>query len=260
MPNSTPTNATVFNASIASNSATSNLADPNAINPNATDPNANDLSLAQRFSAVFCAVPKEITLVCVSKTQPAKAIKILYELGQRHFGENYLQEALQKQAELVDCAICWHYIGHIQRNKTRDIANRFDWVHTLERAIIAKRLSEQRDNNKPPLNVLIQVNVDNEASKSGCNVNELDELVEQILALPNLCLRGLMIIPSPNNNNLDDGPNAFLRTKQLFDGIKERYNPPNWDTLSMGMSGDYQQAIAMGATMVRIGSAIFGAR
>lgn len=249
MSNSTPTNTTVHNASIASNSATSSLADPNA-----TNPNANDLSLAQRFSAVFCAVPKEITLVCVSKTQPAKAIKILYELGQRHFGENYLQEALQKQAELVDCAICWHYIGHIQRNKTRDIANRFDWVHTLERAIIAKRLSEQRDNNKPPLNVLIQVNIDNEASKSGCNVNELDELVGQILALPNLCLRGLMIIPSKNSSD------AFLRTKRLFDDIKHRYNPPNWDTLSMGMSGDYQQAIAIGATMVRVGSAIFGAR
>ncbi len=254
MPNSTPTNTTVLNASIASNSATSSLADPNATNPNTTDPNANDLSLAQRFSAVFCAVPKEITLVCVSKTQPAKAIKILYELGQRHFGENYLQEALQKQAELVDCAICWHYIGHIQRNKTRDIANNFDWVHTLERAIIAKRLSEQRDNNKPPLNVLIQVNIDNEASKSGCQVNELHKLVGQILALPNLHLRGLMIIPSKNSSD------AFLRTKRLFDDIKHRYNPPNWDTLSMGMSGDYQQAIAMGATMVRVGSAIFGER
>lgn len=211
------------------------------------------MSISQDYFAIKDTLPPQATLVCVSKTKPSTAIRALYELGQRHFGENYLQEALQKQAELTDCPICWHYIGHIQRNKTRDIANNFAWVHTLERAIIAKRLSDQRT-NKPPLNVLIQLNIDNEASKSGCTVNELDELVGQVLALPNLHLRGLMIIPSKNSAD------AFLRTKQLFDDIKHRHNPPHWDTLSMGMSGDYREAINHGATMVRVGSAIFGER
>ncbi|WP_066805497.1 YggS family pyridoxal phosphate-dependent enzyme [Moraxella oblonga] len=192
-------------------------------------------------------------LLAVSKTKPADDIRTLFGLGQRAFGENYLQECLAKQAQLSDLDIEWHYIGHIQRNKTRDLARHFDWVQTLDRAIIAQRLNEQRA-GLPPLNVLIQINVDAEDSKSGCQMNEVDELLALILTLPNLVLRGLMIIPAK------EGTDAFARTKDLFDGIKTKYNPPHWDTLSMGMSGDMADAIANGSTMVRVGSAIFGER
>lgn len=192
-------------------------------------------------------------LLAVSKTKPASDIRTLVGMGQRAFGENYLQECLAKQQELTDLDIEWHYIGHIQRNKTRDIATHFDWVQTVERAIIAERLNDQRG-DLPPLNVLIQINIDDESTKSGCNIDELDGLVETILALPKLSLRGLMIIPNKA------GTDAFARTKVLFDVIKTKHNPPNWDTLSMGMSGDMDEAIAHGSTMVRVGTAIFGER
>lgn len=192
-------------------------------------------------------------LLAVSKTKPASDIRTLVGMGQRAFGENYLQECLVKQQELTDLDIEWHYIGSIQRNKTRDIATHFDWVQTVERAIIAERLNDQRG-DLPPLNVLIQINIDDESTKSGCNIDELDGLVETILALPKLSLRGLMIIPNKA------GTDAFARTKVLFDVIKTKHNPPNWDTLSMGMSGDMDEAIAHGSTMVRVGTAIFGER
>lgn len=192
-------------------------------------------------------------LLAVSKTKPASDIRTLFGLGQRAFGENYLQECLAKQQELTDLDIEWHYIGHIQRNKTRDIATHFDWVQTVERAIIAERLNDQRG-ELPPLNILIQINIDDEASKSGCQVDELDELVAKILTLPKLSLRGLMIIPSK------EGTDAFVRTKVLFDDLKSRFDLPYFDTLSMGMSGDMSEAIAHGSTMVRVGTAIFGER
>ena len=192
-------------------------------------------------------------LLAVSKTKPASDIRTLFGLGQRAFGENYLQECLAKQQELTDLDIEWHYIGHIQRNKTRDIATHFDWVQTVERAIIAERLNDQRG-ELPPLNILIQINIDDEASKSGCAVDELDELVAKILTLPKLSLRGLMIIPSK------EGTDAFVRTKVLFDDLKSRFDLPHFDTLSMGMSGDMSEAIAHGSTMVRVGTAIFGER
>lgn len=199
------------------------------------------------------------TLLAVSKTKPADLIATLAQQGQRDFGENYLQEAIEKidalksQSECED--IVWHYIGSIQRNKTRDIAEHFDWVQTLERDIIAKRLNDQRPNELPALNVLIQVNIDNEDSKSGCLPAELPALITTIKSYDRLKLRGLMIIPAKADTD------AFARTKALFDDIKASHPELDaWDTLSMGMSGDMTEAIGNGSTMVRVGTAIFGAR
>lgn len=202
---------------------------------------------------------KEVTLLAVSKTKPAEMIATLAKQGQRDFGENYLQEAIEKitalqgQSETAD--IVWHYIGHIQRNKTRDIAEHFDWVQTLERDVIAKRLNNQRPQEMSPLNVLVQVNIDDEESKSGCRPEELPALITTIKGYERLQLRGLMIIPAKADTN------AFVRTKQLFEAMKQAHPELSaWDTLSMGMSGDMAEAIASGSTMVRVGTAIFGAR
>lgn len=200
-----------------------------------------------------------VTLLAVSKTKPAAMIAALAAQGQRDFGENYLQEAIEKIATLKQDAACddlvWHYIGSIQRNKTRDIAEHFDWVQTLERDIIAKRLNNQRPEDMPPLNVLIQVNIDDEDSKSGCEIDELPVLIETVKGYERLQLRGLMIIPAKADTD------AFTRTQQLFDEIKQAHpDLEAWDTLSMGMSGDMSAAIANGSTLVRVGTAIFGAR
>lgn len=192
-------------------------------------------------------------LIAVSKTKPVAMIQTLFHQGQQDFGENYLQEALGKISQLSQLPIIWHYIGSIQRNKTRDIAKHFDWVHTLEREIIAQRLNEQRAGMQP-LNVLIQINIDDESSKSGCKPTELPTLIEQIINYKNLNLRGVMVIPS--QQTID----AFARTKELFDAMVRRFDLPNWDTISMGMSGDMAQAVAHGSTMVRVGTAIFGER
>jgi hypothetical protein len=202
---------------------------------------------------------KAVTLLAVSKTKPTAMIATLAHAGQRHFGENYLQEALEKIAQVkqseVGASVVWHYIGHIQRNKTRDIAEHFDWVHTIEREIIAKRLQEQRPEDLPALNVLIQVNIDDEDSKSGCQPSELSELIAAIKPYDKLQLRGLMIIPAKEDSD------AFTRTKQLFADIQSQHpDLTQWDTLSMGMSGDMEAAIAAGSTMVRVGTAIFGSR
>ena len=229
----------------------------------------NNISLIESWQQVCkqvaqaCAQAKrqtdEVTLLAVSKTKPAEMIATLARQGQRDFGENYLQEALEKiqvLQEQPECkSIIWHYIGSIQRNKTRDIAEHFDWVQTVEREIIAKRLNEQRPAELSPLNVLIQVNIDTEDSKSGCLPADLPELIAAIKHYERLQLRGLMIIPA--KANID----AFARTKQLFEDIKIEYPElQQWDTLSMGMSGDMSEAIANGSTMVRVGTAIFGAR
>ena len=200
-----------------------------------------------------------VSLLAVSKTKPAEMIAALAQQGQRDFGENYLQEAIEKitalQAQPDTNHIAWHYIGHIQRNKTRDIAEHFDWVHTVERDIIAKRLHNQRPDNLPPLNVLIQVNIDNEDSKSGCLPEELPELIASIKDYDRLQIRGRIIIPAQEETD------AFARTKQLFEQIQQAYPElETWDTLSMGMSGDMANAIANGSTMVRVGTAIFGSR
>ena len=191
-------------------------------------------------------------LIAVSKTKPVAMIQTLFHQGQQDFGENYLQEALGKISQLSQLPIIWHYIGSIQRNKTRDIAKHFDWVHTLEREIIAQRLNEQRAGMQP-LNVLIQINIDDESSKSGCKPTELPTLIEQIINYKNLNLRGVMVIPSQQTVD------AFAR-KELFDAMARRFDLPNWDTISMGMSGDMTQAVAHGSTMVRVGTAIFGER
>ena len=204
-------------------------------------------------------LPSSVTLLAVSKTKAAEMVATLARQGQRDFGENYLQEAIEKiqlLREQVGCEdIVWHYIGSIQRNKTRDIAEHFDWVQTLERDIIAKRLNEQRPADMPPLNVLIQVNIDQEDSKSGCLPEALPELIAVIKEYQRLQLRGLMIIPAKANTN------AFERTQQLFDDIKHAHpDLSQWDTISMGMSDDMNEARAHGSTMVRVGTAIFGVR
>lgn len=229
---------------------------PNNTNLTETEKHA----LIERWQAVKNEIPPHITLLAVSKTKPSEMIKILAGEGQQDFGENYVQEAIGKINELKDVTangkpLIWHYIGHIQRNKTRDLAQYFDWVHGVDRLIIAERLSEQRPDNLPPLNICIQVNIDDEESKSGCQPDEVGCLVKQISQLPKLRLRGLMVIPAKNSET------AFARTQALFEQNRALHaNPSDWDTLSMGMSGDMEQAIANGSTMVRVGTAIFGAR
>ncbi|WP_166171153.1 YggS family pyridoxal phosphate-dependent enzyme [Acinetobacter sp. SA01] len=196
-----------------------------------------------------------VQLLAVSKTHPSGSLREMYQTGQRAFGENYLQEALDKIEALSDLDIEWHFIGHVQRNKTKHLAEKFAWVHGVDRLIIAERLSSQREANQVPLNICLQVNIDAQDTKDGCQPGEVAELVKQISQLPHLKLRGLMVIPAPNN------PQAFSDAKALFEAVKtEHAHPEDWDTLSMGMSGDMQEAIAAGSTMVRVGTALFGAR
>ncbi|HIQ44336.1 hypothetical protein FIV02_22105 [Pseudomonas sp. THAF187a] len=197
---------------------------------------------------------QDIGLLAVSKTKPADAVREAHAAGLRDFGENYLQEALEKQAALSDLPLIWHFIGPIQSNKTRPIAEHFDWVHSVDRLKIAQRLSDQRPAHLPALNICLQVNVSLEASKSGCSPEELPELARAISALPNLRLRGLMAIPEATDDIAAQHA-AFARLRQLRDDLAL-----NLDTLSMGMSHDLEAAIAEGATWVRIGTALFGAR
>ena len=219
---------------------------------------ADNLStLADRIRSAAQAAgrdPGQVRLLAVSKTKPAAAIREVYAAGVRDVGENYLQEALAKQLELTDLPLIWHFIGPIQSNKTRAIAEHFDWVHSVDRLKIAQRLSEQRPAGLPALNVCVQVNVSGEASKSGCNPDELPALAQAIAALPHLKLRGLMAIPEPTDDPAAQAA-AFARVRQLQDSLNL-----GLDTLSMGMSHDLEAAIAQGATWVRIGTALFGAR
>ena len=199
--------------------------------------------------------PASVQLLAVSKTHPSQSLREMYQAGQRSFGENYLQEALTKIDELQDLEIEWHFIGHVQRNKTKHLAEKFDWVHGVDRLIIAERLSSQRMDSRKPLNICIQVNIDGQDSKDGCQPDEVAELVKQISQLPNIRLRWLMVIPAPENSV------AFADAKTLFEQVKSLHaRPQDWDTLSMGMSGDLDAAIAAGSTMVRVGTALFGAR
>ncbi|MCH7336353.1 YggS family pyridoxal phosphate-dependent enzyme [Acinetobacter sp. NIPH 2699] len=196
-----------------------------------------------------------VQLLAVSKTHPSSTLREMYTAGQRSFGENYLQEALAKIDELQDLEIEWHFIGHVQRNKTKHLAEKFDWVHGVDRFIIAERLSNQRLEGQPPLNICIQVNIDGQDSKDGCQPDEVAELVQQISQLPNVRLRGLMVIPAPENHA------AFADAKILFEQVQSQHvRPEDWDTLSMGMSADLEAAIAAGSTMVRVGTALFGER
>ena len=201
--------------------------------------------------------PESILLLAVSKTKPAADVRAAFACGQKHFGENYLQEAEEKIRELSDLDISWHFIGAIQSNKTRSIARDFDWAHCIDRLKIARRLSEQRPADMPPLNVCIQVNVDQEASKAGIEVDQVDELALAMQQLPGIRLRGLMTIPEPHPG-FDEQRPAFARLAQKLDSLRQQ--GIDCDTLSMGMTQDMAAAIAEGSTLVRIGTAIFGER
>lgn len=217
----------------------------------------NIAQVEARIRAAALAVQRDVTsvhLLAVSKTKPAAALRDAYAAGLRDFGENYLQEARAKQVELADLPLCWHFIGPIQSNKTRDIAEHFAWVHSVDRLKIAQRLSEQRPDGLPPLNICIQVNVSGEASKSGCAPADLPALAHALSALPRLTLRGLMAIPEPTDERAEQDA-AFAKVRELQEGLNM-----GLDTLSMGMSHDLESAIAQGATWVRIGTALFGAR
>lgn len=198
--------------------------------------------------------PGSVELLAVSKTKSAADIREAHACGLADFGENYLQEALAKQAELADLALTWHFIGPIQSNKTRPIAEHFHWVHSVDRLKIAQRLSEQRPASLPPLNILLQVNVSGEDSKSGCAPDELPALAQAVAQLPHLKLRGLMAIPEPTEDVAAQHA-AFARLRELMLALNL-----GLDTLSIGMSHDLEAAVAEGATWVRIGTALFGAR
>ncbi len=198
-----------------------------------------------------------VQLIAVSKTRTANEIRKTYQAGITCFGENYLQEALAKQQSLLDLDISWHFIGPIQSNKTADIANNFAWVHGLDRIKIANRLNDQRNPNTEPLNVCIQINISNEPSKSGIAIEELADFAAVIEQLPRLKLRGLMAIPSPSLSDQQ----LKLEYHRLYEAkIHLRHSGIDCDTLSMGMSNDLECAIAEGATLVRVGTAIFGPR
>lgn len=196
-----------------------------------------------------------VTLLAASKQQTADTLRATATLGQRVYGENYVQEALPKMAALTDLDLSWHFIGRLQRNKTREVAARFDWVHTIERSDLARRLSAQRPPGKPPLQVLIEVNVSGEASKGGVAPGEVAALADGIRELPGLRLRGLMCLPAP-----EDDP---ARQRAAFAVLRETLlalEDPGLDTLSMGTSADLEAAVVEGATIVRVGTAIFGER
>ncbi len=207
--------------------------------------------------ARYSREPDSVTLLAVSKTRTSDELRELAAQGIHRFGENYLQEALDKMAELSDLPLQWHFIGPIQSNKTRSIAEHFDWVHSVDRFKIAQRLSEQRPPAMPPLDICLQVNISEEVSKSGVHPNELPELAREVARLPHLRLRGLMAIPAPAET-FDEQSRPFRALRLAM----ERLNAEGLalDTLSMGMSDDLEAAIAEGATIVRVGSALFGPR
>ncbi len=232
-----------------------------------TETSSNSTNIAENLTQIqlniskFCQKyqrdPQDIKLLAVSKTRPTKDIRLAYSAGQTQFGENYLQESLQKIHDLSDLAIEWHFIGAIQSNKTRELAENFAWVHSIDRLKIARRLSNQRTKSLPPLNICLQINISEEKSKSGFNINEVEVAVDEVIHLPNLRLRGLMAIPA-KADSLEEQRATFAEMKSLLKTLQTKY--PQIDTLSMGMTGDMEAAIAEGSTMLRIGTAIFGAR
>lgn len=201
--------------------------------------------------------PGSVRLIAVSKQKPAADIALAWRAGQREFGENYLQEAVAKIRELADLDIVWHFIGALQSNKTRDVAMHFDWVHSVDRYKIAERLAKQRAEDAIPLNICLQINLHDEPTKAGIHPGQAALLAEQIHALPRIRLRGLMAIPEPVED-FDAQRRAFGELTALRDSLNAAGH--DLDTLSMGMSGDMEAAIAAGATHIRIGTAIFGAR
>lgn len=202
----------------------------------------------------------DATLLAVSKTKPVSLIRQAYALGQRAFGENYLQEALDKQIELADLNdIVWHFIGPLQSNKTRAVAEHFDWIHSVDRLKIANRLSEQRPSHLAPLNICLQVNISREASKSGVIPEDVKALAYEAAQLPRLRLRGLMAIPAPADT-LEAQRKPLAELRHLLTELQTTLPQAPLDTLSMGMSDDLEAAVMEGATLVRLGTAIFGAR
>jgi len=217
-------------------------------------------AVKQRIAGAARAAGREpgaVSLLAVSKTHAPALIREAHAAGQRAFGENYVQEALDKMGELPGLQLDWHLVGPLQSNKTRAVAERFQWVHSLEREKIARRLSEQRPEALPPLEVLVQVNVSGEASKSGVAPREAAALARAVAAMPRLRLRGLMTVPEPTADERLQRA-RFREVRELFEALKRE--GLELDTLSMGMSDDMEAAIAEGSTMVRIGTAIFGAR
>ena len=217
----------------------------------------NILAKIKQFEIKYDRIPGSVKLIAVSKTKPANMIRDMAELGQRAFGENYLQEAVKKQDELKDLNLEWHFIGHIQSNKTKDIAENFDWAHGVDRFKIARRLSDQRPVDLAPINICLQVNLEGEISKSGINPGDVVNLAKDISQLPNLKLRGLMAIPSPNNTH-EKQREVFKIMKTLLNELNTTDN--HYDVLSMGMTDDMEAAIAESASHIRIGTALFGPR
>lgn len=225
-------------------------------------------TIAERIDIAHNAIKKaaeaahrnvhSVQLLAVSKTKPVSDIHLAYEAGQRKFGENYVQEGIEKIQQLQSLSdIEWHLIGPLQSNKTRIVAAHFDWVQSIDRQKIADRLNNQRPAGMPPLNVCIQINIDDEDSKSGANIEEAKQLMEHISHLANLNLRGIMAIPKAAANE-NQQAESFKKLNQLFLEAQTIY--PQFDTLSLGMSQDLAAAIKHGSTMVRIGTAIFGSR
>jgi hypothetical protein len=218
------------------------------------------LGIRQRIAAAAAQAGRDagaIQLLAVSKTFDAEAVRALAAAGQRAYGENYVQEALEKQAALADLGLEWHFIGPIQSNKTRPIAENFAWVHSVDRLKIAERLSAQRPAELPPLQICIELNVSGEASKGGVTPAELPALAAAVATLPRLRLRGLMAIPAPATNVADQRA-AFRSVREHYEALRVQGYP--LDTLSMGMSADLEAAVLEGATIVRIGTALFGER
>ncbi len=203
--------------------------------------------------------PDSVNLLAVSKTKPVEMIEVALNNGQYHFGENYLQDAMDKIPRVTNPDVIWHFIGRIQSNKTRQIAGSFDWVHTVSSMKIARRLNNQRPTGLEPLNILLQVNIDNEASKGGLLTGEIHQMIEELTSLDRIRLRGLMAIPSPSTDS-NVQRSAFRRLRELLVSIQSDFELQHFDQLSMGMSSDLESAIAEGATIVRIGTAIFGSR
>jgi len=217
-------------------------------------------SIRQKISKAehtYLRDPGSVALLAVSKTKPASAIEEAYACGQRAFGENYAQELLEKAETLKNLDIEWHYIGPLQSNKTKIIAEHADWMHSIDREKIARRISEQRSSELPPLNICLQVNISGEESKSGVSPEELPALANAVSNLPNIRLRGIMALPAPSPDMAEQRA-AFAQVRSLFETLKAE--GLDVDTLSMGMTGDLEAAVAEGSTMVRIGTAIFGAR
>ena len=214
------------------------------------------INIEENISILNKKIEKKTSIIAVSKKNPAELVERAYLLGIKNFGENYLQEALQKMISLNHLNINWHFIGKIQSNKCKDIARNFQWVHTIDRFKIAKRLNDDCPLNKI-INVLIQINIDNEESKSGINESQLFDLAEKISVLPNLKLKGIMVIPK-NNFEINLIEQSFKKTLEISLKLRNKFSEAN--EISMGMSNDFELAIKNGSTMVRIGTGIFGER